>query len=305
MGYNSRMDLKNSPSTGGPSKVILVTGAVCLSVILASVSYKITLSSKNKSSENIIVGSEGTTTNPTSLITNALQDAQMASLEEANTTSSSPFAIKSEDSVSDRLTKTIFTGYQYAQQADGVTDDSVSQVNDAVFSQIKTSDIPQGDFLLSQVRVFVPKTKSELRDYGNSLADIIVSNYQLIADNPDKYLDNLTNLSKIYNKIGSTIILQKSPIAMQTTQLNLANSYNLTGKGMDMVADQNKDPVKAMLGLKTVKELNTYQIEMLINIANYLNNNDIIFTSNEPGFFWNQYVNVTLPNEQTSLQTSN
>ena len=300
------MDLKNSPAlTKGPSKTILVISAVCFSILLATISYKITLSKSKLPSENIVAGFQGTTTTPGEIVTNALQDAQANSLSEGENPSDNPFAIQPGDNVSDRLTKTIFTGYLYAQQTDGVSDDSVAQVNDAVFSQIRSTDLPQGDFLLSQIRVFVPKTKTDLREYGNSLANVIRSNYQLIASDQEKYSNNIKALSAVYKKIGNEIILQKSPIAMQSTQLNLANSYSLTGKGIDMVADQEKDPVKAMLGLKTVKELNTYQSEMLINMANYLNNNDIIFSSDEPGFFWNQYVNATLPNEQASLQTSN
>ncbi len=292
------MDLKNSPSDKKPSKVILVTGAICLSVLLASISYKITLSKSAVTSKNIAIGTEGTTTDSNVLITNALQDAQISSLEEANATSTNPFTIQAGDSVSDRLTKTIFTGYQYAQQADGVTDDSINQVNDAVFSQVSDSDLPKPAFSARQVRVFVPSSHDQIRLYGNNLAQIILQNYAVIRDNKDKYLDNIKNVGIVYQNIGNQIIQQQTPLELQANQADLANSFFVSGSGMQMVADQDKDPVKSMLGLKVVKEMDQLQSDMLTNIASYLNNNDIMFSSNESGSFWNQYMNIN--NDQST-----
>lgn len=286
----------------GPSNLILITGAICFSILLATISYKITLSQSKKDPENVIVGTEGTSTDPNSIVTNALQDAQISSLEEQNATSANPFAIKSGDSVSDRLTKTIFTGYLYADQADGVSDDSINQVNDAVFSQINDSDLPKPVFSASQIRVFVPNSSLDLKQYGNNLAQIIIENYKTIRDNKAKYGDNIKNVAIVYKNIGTQITSVQAPIELQSTMADLANSYYVSGIGMEMVADQDKDPVKSILGLKVVKEMNQLQINMLINIATYLNKNDIIFSNTESGFLWNQYTNVK--NDQTTTDTS-
>jgi hypothetical protein len=296
MGYNSRMDLKNSPSTGGPSKVILVTGAICLSIILASLAYKLTLSQKASAiKNNNIVGLAGTTTDPADLVNNAIYDSQTASLAE-NASNTSPFAIKSDDSVSDRVSKKLFSGYLYAQQTDGVTDDSVGQVSDAVLSQITRDDLPSPTFSPSQIRVFVPSSKLQIINYGNSVAGIILENFKIIADSND-----LSETSKIYKKIASSISLIQTPVEMSTNQANLANSFFMLAQGMDMLGLQTSDPVKALLGVKTLKEVNQSQATVLINIGAYFNKNDIIFSSDDAGSFWNSYINL---NNQNNTQTN-
>ncbi len=298
MGYNSRMDLKNSPSTGGPSKVILVTGAICLSIILASLAYKLTLSQKASAiKNNNIVGLAGTTTDPADLVNNAIYDSQTASLAE-NASNTSPFAIKSDDSVSDRVSKKLFSGYLYAQQTDGVTDDSVGQVSDAVLSQITRNDLPEATFSTSQTKTFAPTSKDQIKQYGNDVASVIKAYYQEISNDP-KYEKDLIGLAKIFKLIGYSIMDQKVPVSLVREHTSLANSYVLTGQGMEMVGDQSKDPVRALLGVKTLKEISQSQTEVLISIGAYFNKNDIIFGNDEAGALWNQYLN-TSSNEKSN-----
>ncbi|MEI6490406.1 MAG: hypothetical protein WCO16_01435 [bacterium] len=286
------MDLKNSPSTGGPSKLILVTGAICLSIILASLAYKLTLSQKASAiKNNNIVGLGGTTTDPADLVNNAIYDSQTASLAE-NASNTSPFAIKSDDSVSDRVSKKLFSGYLYAQQTDGVTDDSAGQVSDAVLSQITQKDLPEATFSASQAKIFSPTSKDQIKQYGNDVASVIKAYYQQIANDP-KYEKDLPSLAKIFKLIGYSIMDQKVPVSLVREHTSLANSYVLTGQGMEMVGDQSKDPVRALLGVKTLKEISQSQTEVLISIGAYFNKNDIIFGNDEAGALWNQYLNTS------------
>lgn len=287
------MDLKNSPSSGSPSKIILVTGAICLSVILASVAYKLTLSQKEASqsrNNNNIVGFAGTSTDPADLVNNAIYDSQVA-LQAEQDKNPSPFAIKSSDSVSDRVSKKLFTGYLYAQQVDGVTDSSVGEVSDAVLSQISQNDLPEPTFSTVQAKIFSPSSKEEIKQYGNSVASVIKAYYQQIANDP-RYKNDLLGLAKIFKVIGYSIMEQKVPVSLVQEHTSLANSYVLSGQGMEMIAAQSKDPVKALLGVKTLKEISISQVEVLIRMGTYFKNNDIIFGKGEAGALWNQYLNI-------------
>jgi hypothetical protein len=286
------MDLKNSPSTKAPSKVILVTGAVCLSIILASVSYKITLSQKEsqlKKTDNV-VGLSGTTKSPLEIVNDAILDSNEAIL--AQDQDNNPFAIKAGDSVSDRVSKKLFGGYLYAQQVDGVTDTSVGEVSDAVLSQITQQDLPDATFSTTQAKVFAATSKAEIKLYGNTIAGIIKAYYQQIANDPG-YKTNLVGLAKIFKIIGYSIMEQKVPVNLIQEHTSLANSYVLSGEAMEMVADQAKDPVRALLGVKTLKEITASQVEVLINMGTYFNKNDIIFERGEAGTLWNQYLNIS------------
>ncbi len=285
------MDLKNSPSTNGPSKIILVTGAICLSVILASVAYKVTLSQKSSLRNNNIVGFAGTSTDPANIVKNAIFDSQTSSVEE-NATNTSPFAIKPEDSVSDRVSKKLFSGYLYAQQTDDVTDSSISDVSDSVLSQITQKDLPDPTFSTTEAKVFAATSKNDIKEYGNNTASIIKAYYQQIANNPS-FKNDLPALAKIFKIIGHSIIEQRVPVNLIQEHTSLANSYVLSGQAMEMIADQTKDPVRALLGVKTLKEVGQSQVEVLINIGTYFRNNDIIFEKGEAGVLWNQYLNIS------------
>lgn len=287
------MDPRNSPSNSGPSSVILVTGAICLSVVLASVAYRITLSEKqpNQKNSNSIVGLSSTTTSPEEVIANAIIDSRVASIKES-AENPSPFAIKPTDTVSDRVSKKLFSGYLYAEQTDGVTEDTVNEVSDVVLSQITQNDLPEPTFSTNQAKVFAATSKNDLKQYGNDVASVIKAYYQQIANDP-KYKNDLLGLARIFKTIGYSIMEQKVPVNLAQEHTSLANSYILSGQGMEMVADQSKDPVRALLGVKTLKEINLSQTEVLIRIGLYFKNNDIIFEKNEAGFLWNQYLNTT------------
>ncbi len=280
------MDLKKSPLTNGPSRAILVTSAICFSVILAAVAYKVTLSKKLALQTNNIIGIAGTTTDPADLVNNAIYDSQAAALTQ-NSTSTSPFAIKPEDSVSDRVSKKLFSGYLYAQQADGVTDSSVNEVSNTVLSQINQSDLPTPFFLSSQISIFVPTSKNEIQTYGNSVAGIILQNFNNIADS-----NNLKETAKIYKKIANSLVLIQTPIEMRGNQVSLANSFYMMGQGMEMLTLQTSDPVRALLGVKTLKEINQVQANVLISMGEYFNKNAILFSNEVDGSFWNQYINL-------------
>ncbi|MEI8061850.1 MAG: hypothetical protein WCG97_00945 [bacterium] len=294
---------KNSRTDSAPSKTILILGAVCFSIILGSVAYKIAIAQRALHPNDAIIGLQGTTTDLGNVVTNAIQDAQDNSNIEGLATSSDPFAPQPGDSVSDRVTKKIFSGYMYAQQTDGVTDQSTADVTSVVMGQINQSDLPQPEFLANQVHFFVPTSKDQIKQYGNNLADVIVQNYQIVANNKEKYANNLTEMAKIYSQIGYNIMKVKAPIEMNVEQSSLANSFVLASEGMKMVALQETDPVKSLLGLKTVKEVGQSQSQVLINISQYFKKNDIIFSTNDSGAFWNQFMNLKI-NDQSTQQNN-
>lgn len=294
----------NRPKTSkGPSKQILITIAVCFSVILGSVAYKVALSQKTEAIQDSIVAMQGNSTTTGDLIANALQEAQLNALTGENATSANPFDVQSGDTLSDRISKKVFTGYLVAQQSDGVTDESASGVADSVISQINENDLPQPQFLNSQVKVFKPNSKDQIKQYGNSLAKIILATYQTVANNKAKYNSDALALAKLYKNLGNSIMGQSAPIDMVSNHAGLANSYVLTGQGLEMLAAQDTDPVKALLGLKTIKDVDQSQMQVLINISAYFKKNDIIFTSTDSGSFWNQYANIII-DENASNQAN-
>ena len=172
------------------------------------------------------------------------------------------------------------------------SNNSGAGVSDAVLSQINQNDLPSPVFSTTQAKVFAPTSKNDIKQYGNNVASVIKAYYQQIANSPS-YENDLPGLAKIFKTIGYSIMEQKVPVNLMQEHTSLANSYVLSGQGMEMIADQTKDPVRALLGLKTLKETTQSQVEVLINIGTYFKNNDIIFEKGEAGTLWNQYLNIS------------
>jgi uncharacterized protein YggL (DUF469 family) len=114
-----------------------------------------------------------------------------------------------------------------------------------------------------------------------------------VANNKAKYNTDITALAEIYDRIGKTIIKQNAPAEISMEHSELANSYLLIAEAMKMIASQEKDPVRALLGVRTLQEVTVSQQQVLIKIAKYFNNNDIIFTSSDVGALWNSYKNIS------------
>lgn len=301
MSHNPRHQnnhLRNSsavPSTKnllkGLSPQLVIVIAVCFSMLLGTFTYKIALSQKNKAQNNAAIAVLGSGTTTRDIIANALDESEIDALLATNATSDSPFNIQPGDTVSERVSKSLFSGYMYAKNSDGVTGDSATAVADSVVTQISQSDLPQAKFTNSQVKVLSGSSKTQIKQYGNAVGDIIIKNYKTIAANKDT--SSMSTIAKAYKEIGNSLILVPTPADLINNHAALANSFILSAEGMEMLDKQESDPVQALLGLKTMKEVGQSQIEVLINIGTYFKKNDIIFTNSDSGSIWNQYINIT------------
>ncbi len=289
-----------------PSKTLMTLTAVCFSIVLASAAYRITLSEKTNTSDELGTSVTATTTDPNQIVTSAVEQAQIDTLagDTEVSSTSNPFDIQPGDTISAKISKKLFSGYFYANQTDGITPDSAASVASAVVGQINQTDLPTAQFSDSEVQTFIPSSKDQIKAYGNIIGGIIVENYKYISDNKPKFSENILEIAKVYKKIGGSIIKQKAPFEIAQNQAALANAFYLLGQGMEMIDVQKTDPVKALLGVKTVKEVESQQFNVLINMSMYFKNNDIIFLRNEPGSFWNLYLNATPDQNNTDDTTT-
>jgi hypothetical protein len=290
----------------GPSKSLLIIGAFCFSIILGSVAYKIALAHKNSSAgtlenNNLAMvasqDSQNSATDTNTLINNALQEAQISSLTDQNSTSSNPFAITPTDSASNRVAKSLFVGYMNAQQStadtgntsDTLTDDQATNVAGTVISELNNRDLPQPQYSIADVKSYIPSNTDQIKQYGNVVAGIILQNYKIIANDKTKSSNDLQPMEDVYINIGKTLIKQSVPDGVKNEHLELVNSFLILADGMKMIEKQSTDPVQALLGVRVLQNVSTEQQNVLISIAKYFESNAIIFTSSDVGALWEDY----------------
>lgn len=283
---NQVFDKKNSHFEL-PHTKILVLAAVCISIIFVTIAYKIseakktTLRQKNIS---VSAGTDNTRFAADQRIADALYEAQLAGLGSL-ASSSDPLAPSPKDTLTDRFSKDIFQAYiQFERSGEQLSENELSQ---NPINNIKTDFLPKPKYSSMDVAVFTPKNKDEIKQYGNLFAKTYTDSLSPIGKNPEMFSDDLVNIGKIYKKTGETLIKIKAPAEIAEKQLNLANGFIIMSQAFPLVNGQQKDPVKALLGLRTVKDAMENQITMFTEMSTYFKRNDILFEKGEPGALWN------------------
>jgi hypothetical protein len=217
------------------------------------------------------------------LVIEALNKAKLASLG-ALASSTNPFDPSPKDSVSDRFSKDIFSAYLKYQQ-DGILPDGDELVNNLEYLDIR--DVDKNKYSLAFLNIFIPTTQAEVKDYGNNFARIYLQTVKPVDDDVFKYQTDINKMVPIYKAIGENLLRVRVPSAVSNEHLQLVNQYLKQADAFVLVGGQVKDPVKALLGLKVIREGIPIQVEMFTKIKKYLIDNDIIYGAEEPGNFWN------------------
>lgn len=285
----------NPPSNSNPSqkhdilphRKILILGAVCISIIGIILTYKITkenrLIAENEQNLSVVSGKTEEQILADRKIIEALNKAKIDSLG-ALASSTNPFDPSPKDSISDRFTKDIFSAY-LKYDRDGVLPDGDTLVNNLEYLNIQ--DVEKNKYTLAFLNIFVPTTKDEIRNYGNEFAKTYLTAIKPVDENIVKYRSDINTMVPIYKEIGENLMKMRVPSTVADEHLQLANQFLKQADAFILVGGQVKDPVKALLGLKVIREGITVQVEMFTQIKGYLKDNDIIYEKTEPGNFWN------------------
>ncbi len=280
-----------------PGQNVLILGAICISIIGSIGAYRFaeyqkatSLSNSGYKQGSLVASGGGSDTASSSRVSGnyaqILTNIELANID-AKAAYENPFLPKDSDTLTDRLSKNVFVSYLQTQKSDGSAANSQEELATQVVANIDTSQLPTAKYSLNTVNMFYPKTKAEIKAYGNAFAEIRTRNLQIIAANPAKYEKDIAAVGDIMKKIGEELITIRVPSEVALAHLDIVNGYIRTGEAFKIIADEKKDPLKALLGLKIFKEENEKQAEMFTQIGNYFVKNAILFDKAEPGDMWN------------------
>jgi Cdc6-like AAA superfamily ATPase len=270
-----------------PHRKVLILGAICASIILVSLSYKLA-SNKSAVKESSLVAVAGETESNQLADKRILETLEQIKLEELKDIASStnPFAPDPKDTVSDRFAKDVFAAYLKYQQNEGkISDDDLSR--DAI-ANIKTDFIPKPRFNLSSIKIFAPKNNDEIKAYGNQFAKEYLETVGKTQTNPEKYSKRVSDLRPIYEEIVANMKKMQVPSQIASEHIELMNSLGIMSDSLALIDAQSDDPVKALLGLRMIQESVPKQYNMFIRISDFFQQNGILFSNSEYGSIWNQ-----------------
>ena len=281
--------MKNSSSTNNSHNKVLILGAICISIIAGVLSYRIAdIQNQQRMGKDVKISDAfritGEKIDPiTSKILSAVDDSNQ--ILGGNPEGEDPFTITDKDTATTRLAKQVY--YDYVNQEAGNSDLNVSDIAQNALSQLSSGDIPRAKYNLNSILLTNQSSNEEIRLYGNNFAEIYTRNLTTIANNQQKYTDNLTNLADIYENISKELLKIKVPVQISASHLAIVNNYQIMADSFKLIDIQSQDPVKSLLGVKAAKEASDDNDQMFINISKYFKNNVIIFGNNEIGSIWN------------------
>ncbi len=248
-----------------------------------------TLNESNRKNAAVYVDIQKT--NPeTAELQEALNKIQLESTLNPSGDTGNPFEAKANDTLTDSLAKNIFI--TYAQKESGKTSDDDEILAGNIVGGIDTSALPQATFSLKDIQIFVPQTKEDVKRYGNEAGGIIKKYYTLIGT--PAYSDgDLRKIAVVHQRIGKELIRIKVPAALAQSHLNLANAFVMFGESLLLIAlEEQKDPLKALLSIRTAKDSSDSVLNSSIEINTYLTQNDILYFENEAGLIWKGLINA-------------
>jgi len=272
-----------------PNTKVLVLAAVCIAIIAVILAYKVSEAEQQKlqllGGGTLSAGVPDTETSSDARIADALSQAQSDSLGLLASTTN-PFDPSPKDNISDTFSKDLFRSFAQGQSTG--TDIPNDEISANAINDIKTDGLPQNKYTLGQLTIFNPANSSDVHQYGNTFATAYLSAVQPIKDNPDLYSSSIDALAVLYKNVASNLMKVKVPSAVAEDQLQLANDFSMMSEAFGLVDGQQKDPVKALLGLRVIQDSMKSQVQVFTDIKSYFGQNDILFTADEPGNIWNQ-----------------
>ncbi len=286
-----------------PHKKVLILGAVCTSVVLISLSFKIA-TDRSAVKENSLIAVEGESEINQLADKRVLETLEQIKLEELKDLASStnPFAPNPNDTVSDRFAKDVFAAYlKYEQSGGKLSDDELSR---EAISNIKTDFVPKPRYNLSHIKIFAPKNKDEIKAYGNQFAKEYLETVAKTQTNPEKYSKRVSDLRPIYEEIVRNMLKMQVPSQIASEHIELMNSLGIMSDSLLLVDSQADDPVKALLGLRMIQESVPKQYGMFIRISDFFQQSGILFDDAEYGSIWNQPTGGIKPISATATTTN-
>ena len=192
--------------------------------------------------------------------------------------------------VSDLVARSLYAGYQSLQQSNDTSSDSQQSLAAGIAAQA-TQSFTYQPYSLQNLKVISMPTKEEISSFASSLAIIQNNSLSEIAGtNSDQSNIKLEKVSKIYKNAADNVNDLQVPVDVANTVIDIINNYSIVSSVYADLGNADKDPVIATVAIKYFQQAEQSQKTDVSAIANYFRDSGIIFTSDDAGSYWSQFV---------------
>ncbi|MEI6479199.1 MAG: hypothetical protein WCO18_02795 [bacterium] len=280
-----------------PSKKIISLIIVCLAIIIGIlvVNRKDAFTGNSSLSYEVKDINTYNTDNASTTDSQSLNDLLGITDQASNSTDS---ADASSTNVSDLLARSLLSGLVSLSQNGDTSSDSEQNLATGLADQASQT-FTYTEYTPDNLKIVSAPTKDSITFYASAVAD--VQNNILIGlanESADPANIKLKNITKVYKNAADTLYDLPVPIDLAASAINIINNYSIVSSVYADLDNSSKDPVLATIALKYFQDAAKSQRNNIIAMANYFRDNGIIFSSDDTGSYWNDF--VTSNNVSTS-----
>jgi hypothetical protein len=190
-----------------------------------------------------------------------------------------------EGNLTESFSKSLFAKYYSGAESGGLSDtDSQALINEAVSAYASISLGTAPEYTLSDLKI-VKSTETNLRNFANTFVTkeaSCLSTMQKVAQATEDPIQT----GSLYKKCASDFIAIPIIQEINANYLGLVNNYYLMGEKIISLEGAKSDPLKAIVIMREIGELDNQKITYYQNISNLIIKSGIIFNNAEPGKAW-------------------
>lgn len=204
---------------------------------------------------------------------------------------------------SDLVSRSLFAGYESLQQNGDTSSDSQQNLATSIATQAAQS-FTYKPYSAQNLKIISAPTKDQISFFATSLATTqnnILNG--IAASDSGQASARLVEASKIYKNAADTIYDLPVPVDIVNSVIDIVNNYSIVSAAYADLNNADKDPVTATVAIKYLQQAEQSQREDVSALANYFQDSGTIFTSDDVGSYWNQFVtNQSVGTANTSSQ---
>lgn len=185
------------------------------------------------------------------------------------------------DTLSDVVAKDVFKGYlEYNASGDFNREDIAA----ITVANLKDQDVKTSTISINQIKLTKSNT-SNLKTYSNQIAKIQNSLAKAITSiDPNKIRSD--HIKALYLNTASLYMRQPVPETISQIHLDIINSYRDYAAAFDLLALQEKDPARALLGVEQAKRANDNLATSFDTLRRMILVNKIAYIPTDPAYGW-------------------
>lgn len=188
----------------------------------------------------------------------------------------------------DAAARDLFSGYITLKQTDSLNSTTTQSLVDGVVGWAE-GDFAYKAYARSGLRAVPSDSKETLKAYASGYASIMYNLLLSVQGNQKAVNADLKVLAGMYENTAKNLYDLEVPQLISTEHLRTVNNFSIAAEALSQIAASAGDPVKSSVLIGYYRKAVENQDEVLTQIAEFLRKNDIIFTQDEIGNYWNNF----------------